>query len=77
MAVIYLNSDLSEKGTKMKKIKAFEPWVFIFFGIFHLHRIWGLIDRKSYANFWLGIMEKAHFIMCLWEFLQGFAYAEW
>lgn len=42
----------------MKKISAFEPWVFIFFGVFHLHRIWGLIDRKSYADFWLGIMES-------------------
>lgn len=42
----------------MKKIKAFEPWVFIFFGAFHLHRIWGLIDRKSYSDFWLGIMEN-------------------
>lgn len=42
----------------MKKIEAFEPWVFIFFGLFHLHRIWGLIDRKSYADFWLGIMEN-------------------
>ena len=42
----------------MRKIKAFEPWVFIFFGVFHLHRIWGLIDRKTYADFWLGIMEN-------------------
>lgn len=42
----------------MKKIEAFEPWFFIFFGLFHLHRIWGLIDRKSYADFWLGIMEN-------------------
>ena len=42
----------------MKKIKAFEPWFFIFFGLFHLHRIWGLVDRKSYADFWIGIMEE-------------------
>ena len=42
----------------MKKIEAFEPWFFIFFGIFHLHRIWGLIDRKSYADFWIGIMDN-------------------
>lgn len=40
----------------MKKTEAFEPWFFIFFGVFHLHRIWGLIDRKSYADFWIGIM---------------------
>lgn len=41
-----------------KKIYAFEPWFFIFFGLFHLHRIWGLIDRASYASFWIGVMEK-------------------
>ena len=42
----------------MKKIYALEPWFFMFFGLFHLHRIWGLIDRKSYADFWLGILES-------------------
>ena len=42
----------------MKKIYAWEPWFFIFFGIFHLHRIWGLFDRVSYADFWLGILEN-------------------
>ncbi|MDE6591722.1 MAG: hypothetical protein K2K57_01480 [Oscillospiraceae bacterium] len=42
----------------IKKTEWFEPWVFIFFGIFHLHRIWGLIDRKAYADFWLGVMES-------------------
>lgn len=42
----------------MKKIEVFEPWFFIFFGVFHLHRIWGIIDRKSYADFWIGIMEN-------------------
>lgn len=41
----------------MRKIERFEPWIFIFFGFFHLHRIWGLIDRKSYADFWIRIME--------------------
>ena len=30
----------------------------MFFGLFHLHRIWGLIDRTSYADFWLGILEN-------------------
>lgn len=40
----------------MKKIEAFEPWFFIFFGIFHLHRIWGIIDRTAYAGFWLGVL---------------------
>lgn len=41
----------------MQKIEIFEPWVFLFFGVFHLHRIWGLFDRKSYADFWIGVME--------------------
>lgn len=40
----------------MKKIQAFEPWFFLFFGAFHLHRIWGIIDRQSYAGFWVGVM---------------------
>ena len=42
----------------MERIKAFEPWFFMFFGAFHLHRIWGLLDRKSYADFWLGLMRN-------------------
>ncbi|MGN0461075.1 MAG: hypothetical protein ACI4HZ_01370, partial [Ruminococcus sp.] len=41
-----------------KKIFIFEPWFFIFFGLFHLHRIWGLIDRYSYAEFWTGVLEN-------------------
>ncbi|MGN0501824.1 MAG: hypothetical protein ACI4HN_02770, partial [Ruminococcus sp.] len=41
-----------------KKILIFEPWFFIFFGLFHLHRIWGLIDRNSYAEFWTGVLEN-------------------
>lgn len=28
------------------------------FGLFHLHRIWGLIDRDSYARFWMGVLQK-------------------
>lgn len=42
----------------MKKIYAWEPWFFMFFGIFHMHRIWALIDRASYASFWMGTMEE-------------------
>lgn len=42
----------------MKKIYRFEPWFFMFFGIFHLHRIWGLVDRNSYAEFWINVMES-------------------
>lgn len=41
-----------------KKILAYEPWFFVFFGIFHLHRTWALIDRNSYAKFWIGILEE-------------------
>ena len=40
------------------KIYWFEPVVFLFFGVFHLHRIWELIDRNSYADFWLGVMNN-------------------
>lgn len=42
----------------MKKIYAYEPWFFLFFGIFHLHRIWGLVDREAYASFWITVMEN-------------------
>ena len=42
----------------MKNIAFYEPWFFLLFGIFHLHRIWGMIDRRSYADFWIGILES-------------------
>lgn len=42
----------------MKKIYVWEPYFFMFFGLFHLHRIWGLLDREAYAGFWLGILES-------------------
>lgn len=41
-----------------KKVFAWEPWFFMAFGLFHLHRIWGLIDRNSYAEFWIGVLEE-------------------
>lgn len=41
-----------------KSIKAFEPYFFLFFGLFHLHRIWGLFDREGYAAFWTGVLEE-------------------
>ena len=41
-----------------KKIYAWEPWFFMAFGIFHMHRIWALMDRQGYADFWLGVMAK-------------------
>ena len=56
----------------MKKIEKTEPWIFIFFGSFHLHRIWGLIDRKAYADFWVGVMEqKGLFYFLLMGVLAG------
>lgn len=42
----------------MKKIHVWEPWLFVFFGLFHLHRIWAIFDKESYASFWLSILEK-------------------
>ena len=49
----------------MKKIYRWEPWFFLFFGIFHLHRIWALIDKESYASFWLGVMKSKGLIYFL------------
>lgn len=49
-------------------IQPFEPWIFLFFGAFHLHRIWGLLDRKSYAEFWINLMENKGL---LYYFLMG------
>ena len=43
---------------RLKTVHAWEPWFFLFFGVFHLHRIWALIDRVSYASFWMGILEN-------------------
>lgn len=42
----------------MKKIYIFEPFFFLFFGLFHLHRIWALVDRVPYADFWIHVMEQ-------------------
>jgi protein-S-isoprenylcysteine O-methyltransferase Ste14 len=49
------------KGEHMSKnsnISWIEPVFFIFFGVFHIHRIWGLFNRKSYADFWLSVMNN-------------------
>ena len=60
----------------MNKIERFELLIFIVFRIFHLHKIWGLTDRKSYAAFWIEIMEQKDFsyyllsgilaALCIW-----------
>lgn len=56
----------------MKEIKIFEPWFFMFFGVFHLHRVWGIIDRKAYADFWVGIMlDRGIFYYLLMGILAG------
>lgn len=41
-----------------KTILVWEPYFFMAFGLFHLHRVWGLIDRSSYAEFWIGVLEN-------------------
>jgi hypothetical protein len=30
----------------------------MFFGVFHIHRIWGLLDRRGYSDFWLSVMHN-------------------
>lgn len=53
------------------KIEFSEPWFFIFFDVFHMHRIWGLLDRENYAGFWLVIMnEKGIFYYTLMRILS-------
>lgn len=41
-----------------KKVLVWEPWFFMAFGLFHLHRIWGLVDRNSYSEFWIDVLES-------------------
>ena len=60
---------LMREKLDMKRVLFFEPWFFLFFGVFHLHRIWGLIDRHSYARFWLEVMESRNLF---YYFLMGF-----
>ena len=40
------------------KIFWFEPIIFFFFGVFHLHRIWALADRVGYSEYWLSVLEN-------------------
>ena len=74
----------------MREIRPFEPWFFILFGLFHLHRVWGLLDREGYADFWLGVLsERGVFYwilmavlggMCLWAlalFFRRFRERRW
>ena len=55
-----------------KKVLIWETWFFMAFGLFHLHRIWGVIDRDSYAGFWMGILgNKGPFYFTLMGVLAG------
>lgn len=53
-----IQSEFERKHTMERKVFAWEPWFFIAFGLFHLHRIWGLIDRNTYAAFWIDALEN-------------------
>ena len=58
----------------MREVRPFEPWFFILFGLFHLHRVWGLLDRESYAAFWLGVLtERGVFYWTRWRRWVGCA----
>jgi uncharacterized membrane protein len=35
-----------------------ESLFFLFFGLFHIHRIWAFIDSKTYNTFWLNILDS-------------------
>ena len=41
---------------RLKTVHAWEPWFFLFFGVFHLHRIWArftllrLLKKRSVQN---------------------------
>lgn len=62
----------------MKKIYKFEPWFFMFFAVFHLHRIWGLVDRNSYAEFWINVMvSKGLFYLVLMGILSVLCALGW
>ena len=57
------------------KIYWFEAIIFIFFGVFHLHRIWAFIDRQSYSDYWITLLVSKNifyyvlmgvlFLLCL------------
>ena len=40
-----------------RKIFWIEPLFFLLFDVFHLHRLWALMDGPAYADFWLGVLE--------------------
>lgn len=38
---------LMREKLDMKRVLFFEPWFFLFFGVFHLHRIWGVFGKMK------------------------------
>jgi len=67
-----------------------ESLFFLFFGMFHIHRIWAFIDSKSYNNFWLNILEsRGQFfyslgflilivsIIVIMYFIKSYKYKKW
>ena len=74
----------AETVDNSKIIHKWEPWFFIFFGIFHMHRIWALIDRGSYLlfdlfaiatgmKFWQELLDKMFDIKSpYWNNIWGF-----
>ena len=64
------------KGAGTTSIHWFEPWFFLLFGLFHLHRVWALADRQGYAAFWLGVLERlGWFYFALMGLLAGLCLA--
>lgn len=49
----------------MRKIYCYEPFFFIFFGLFHVHRVWAFLNRQAYADFWIGILKEKGFLYFL------------
>ena len=53
------------------KIFWIEPLFFLLFGVFHLHRLWALIDRVTYADFWLSILDEKNVLFDLAAIAAG------
>ena len=55
----------------VKKIYAWEPWFFIVFGLFHLHRVWALLDRESFWWRWVYIFGGGYVLFDLFAIAAG------
>ena len=58
MAKEHIITAMENLRRKKDETHIFMGTMVFFFGLFHMHRIWAIIDRESYASFWMGIMEK-------------------